>query len=102
MKFWKKSSGDCGTMDDDGFVPDSVEITKDEYEEWLANIVILPEQIEKQRKAAIAAEVSKKYTLADEVVMLWKLQTGELTVDSPEIVEHRQTVTDAKSKYPKK
>ena len=35
MKYWKKSNGDCGTMDNNGFVPNSINITKDEYDVWV-------------------------------------------------------------------
>lgn len=35
MKYWKKSNGDCGTVDDEGTVPDSVEISKDQYDEYI-------------------------------------------------------------------
>ena len=98
MKFWKRS-GEYGTMDDDGFVPNSIEITKIEYDEFMASILVHPEQVEKQKNANIAAEIIKTYSLEDQIAMLWKLQTGELTIDSPEIVEHMQIVADAKLKY---
>ena len=99
MKYWKKSNGDCGTVGDAGLVPDSVEITKAEYDEWVESIVILPAQIEKRRNVNIASKIAKKYTLEDQIALLWKLQTGELTIDSPEIAEHQQTVADAKLEY---
>jgi hypothetical protein len=35
MKFWKKLNGDCGCMDDGGHVPDSVEISEQEYLDWV-------------------------------------------------------------------
>ena len=98
MKFWKRS-GEYGTMDDDGFVPNSIEITKIEYDEFMASILVQPEQVEKQKNANIAAEIIKTCSLEDQIAMLWKLQTGELTIDSPEIVEHMQIVADAKLKY---
>lgn len=41
MKYWKKSNNDCGAMDDDGFVPDSVEITKAEYDLYVASLPIV-------------------------------------------------------------
>ena len=59
------------------------------------------DEIEKEYNLNVANEIALKYTLADEMSLLWKLQTGELTIDSPEIVEQRQTVADAKLKYPK-
>ena len=37
MKFWKKSNGVCGTMNDNGHVPDSVDITEQEYLDWVAS-----------------------------------------------------------------
>lgn len=42
MKYWKglpgtPKEGQCGTMDDLGTVPDSDEITKQEYELWAAS-----------------------------------------------------------------
>lgn len=101
IKYWKKSNGDCGTVDDTGYVPDSVGITKAEYDEWVASIIVLPEQIEEQRKTNIQSEIIKKYPLVDQIVMLWKLQIGELAINSSEIVEYQQTVSDTKSKYPK-
>lgn len=36
MKYWKRSAEDiCGTMNDDGFVPNSILATKEEYKEWV-------------------------------------------------------------------
>jgi hypothetical protein len=35
MKYWKNFKGDCGTMDNDGFVPDSTKITKEEYDRYV-------------------------------------------------------------------
>ncbi len=43
MKYWKKSNGDCGTMDNDGFVPDSEEATKAEYDAYIASLPVVPE-----------------------------------------------------------
>lgn len=44
MKYWKKVNGECGTMDNDGYVPGSVEITVIEYSEYVAaQPVIIPE-----------------------------------------------------------
>ncbi|MDE1863673.1 MAG: hypothetical protein KGI33_12295 [Thaumarchaeota archaeon] len=34
MKYWKKE-GNVGTMDDDGYVPDSTEATKKEYDDYV-------------------------------------------------------------------
>lgn len=41
MKYWKKLNEDCGTMDDNGFVPDSVEITKLEYDNFVASLSVV-------------------------------------------------------------
>lgn len=41
MKYWRKLNGDCGTMDDDGYVPDSIQITKHGYDEHIALIPVV-------------------------------------------------------------
>jgi hypothetical protein len=52
MKYWKGKigsikEGQCGTMDDNGNVPDSVSATQAEYLAWLAAIPApLPSQLE--------------------------------------------------------
>lgn len=43
MKFWKGNSGtskegQCGTTDDEGFVPDSIECSRIEYETFIATL----------------------------------------------------------------
>lgn len=38
MKYWKKNNGDCGTRDGKDIVPDSVDITKGEYDAFVATI----------------------------------------------------------------
>lgn len=35
MKYWKKISGDCGTRSNNDVVPESVDITKAEYEAFV-------------------------------------------------------------------
>ena len=40
MKYWKGVNGECGTMEDDGHVPDSEIITKEEYDNYVASIPI--------------------------------------------------------------
>ena len=72
-------------------------------EKWITDNDVLSHYAGKlrNRDEDIADEIAKKYSLADEIAMLWKLQTDELTIDSPEIVEQRQIVADAKLKYPK-
>lgn len=47
MKYWKKSNGECGTVDDGGYVPDSIEISKAEYDESTA--VIKCESVSEQK-----------------------------------------------------
>ena len=47
MKWWKgldgtSKEGQCGTMEEDGFVPDSTEATKAEYQDYIKNIPIVP------------------------------------------------------------
>ena len=47
MKYWKgkegtEKFGQCGTMNDDDFVPDSFECSKGEYEVWQASLPIPP------------------------------------------------------------
>lgn len=43
MKYWQKGNGECGTMDDNGSVPGSVEVSKEVYDEYVANMpVIIP------------------------------------------------------------
>lgn len=36
MKYWKRN-GECGTMDDNGHVPDSTETTKEAYDDYVSN-----------------------------------------------------------------
>lgn len=38
MKYWKKSNGDCGTRGKNDVVPDSIDITKVEYDSFVAKI----------------------------------------------------------------
>lgn len=59
------------------------------------------EEIDKIRNTNIAVEIAIKYPLPLEMALHWKIHTGELTMDSNEIIEFRQVVTDAKLKYPK-
>ena len=40
MKYWKNKKGECGTMNDNGSVPESIEITKEEYNTYVSNIPI--------------------------------------------------------------
>jgi hypothetical protein len=40
IRYWKKTNGDCGTMDNNGHVPDSVEISETEYNSWVEKIPI--------------------------------------------------------------
>lgn len=41
MKYWKKSNGDCGTIDDNGYVPDSIEILEVEYSAWIKSLPVV-------------------------------------------------------------
>ena len=59
------------------------------------------EELEKIRNANIAIEIAIKYPLPVELALNWKIHTGELTIESLEIVEFRNTVDSAKAKYPK-
>jgi len=47
MRYWKKSTGSCGTIYDDGYVPNSVEIEKSEYDAYVNSIPIImqPDEI---------------------------------------------------------
>ena len=76
-------------------------IIKADNKAFIESIPPTPEELDKKRNADIADEIALTYSLADEIALLWKLQTGELTINSPEIAEQRQTVADAKLKYPK-
>ena len=47
MKYWKgkvgtEKFGHCGTMDDIGFVPDSLECSKEDYEAYKDSLPIPP------------------------------------------------------------
>ena len=77
------------------------EVIKDANKAFIGAIPPTPEEVEKKYNLDVANEIALKYTLADEVALLWKLQTGELTIDSPEIAEQQQTVADAKLKCSK-
>ena len=77
------------------------EVIKDANKAFIGAIPPTPEEVEKKYNLNVANEIALKYTLADEVALLWKLQTGELTIDSPEIAEQKQTVADAKLKCSK-
>ena len=43
MKYWKNGAGDCGTVDIDGYVPGSVEISKAEYDQYVADQPVVQE-----------------------------------------------------------
>ena len=63
--------------------------------------ILTPEEFDKERNSKIAADIAIKYQLPAELALHWKIHTGELTMDSPEIVAFRATVDAAKAKYPK-
>jgi hypothetical protein len=59
MKFWKglpatPKAGQVGTMEDTGFVPDSVQATQAEYDAWVAALPV-PVPVITQLQADIAA-----------------------------------------------
>lgn len=101
MKYWKKSNGDCGTMDSDGHVPDSVEIMKAEYDRWVTSIVITPDQIEEQRQANIKTEIAKTYSLTDEISIA-RDALAILLPDNVDVQLWNSVVVAAKAKYPNK
>lgn len=40
MKYWKRG-GACGTMDNNGYVPNSTEITKEAYDNYVSNVPVV-------------------------------------------------------------
>ncbi|MCK5397800.1 MAG: hypothetical protein KAJ33_06095 [Thermoplasmata archaeon] len=67
-------------------------VRKEEY-------VPIPTQEEIDKE--INADVAIDYPLPDQMALNWKVQTGELTMESPEIVAFIARVDEAKAKYPK-
>lgn len=58
MKYWKGNvgtgkEGQCGTMEDSGVVPDSIEITKVEYDAWIASLPVVESLRDKVKKAIV-------------------------------------------------
>lgn len=48
MRYWKGTgpkAGQCGTMNDNGHVPDSIPASKETYEHWVA-IQPIPQKVE--------------------------------------------------------
>lgn len=42
MKFWRRGTKEAGTMDDDGFVPNSTECTEQEYIDYVTSLPPAP------------------------------------------------------------
>ena len=59
------------------------------------------EELNKKRDADIAEYIAIKYSLPAEMSLLWKLNEGVLTMQSPEIIALRARVAEAKVMYPK-
>jgi hypothetical protein len=56
MKFWKKESGECGTMDDNGYVPDSEGITEEIYQEWISSQPVAKEVDHKSQYSVLESD----------------------------------------------
>lgn len=63
-------------------------------------VPLTAEELDKNRDIDIANEIAIEYPLPAEMALHWKLHTGELTMDSSEIVEFRAKVELIKAKYP--
>lgn len=44
MKYWRRGTKEAGTMDDDGFVPDSTQCTEQEYLDYITSFPIVPKK----------------------------------------------------------
>jgi len=62
-------------------------------------IPLTAEELEKERKFLIAKDIALEYPLSDEIAKVWKVLSGELTVESPEIAEYRTFVDNVKTNY---
>ena len=62
-------------------------------------IPLTAEELEKERKLLIAKDIALEYPLSDEMSKVWKVLSGELTVESPEIAEYHTFVDNVKTKY---
>lgn len=58
-------------------------------------------ELETERNLNIANEITKIYTIADEMSMVRKLITGESSITDTDIIEWFAIITDAKLKYSK-
>ena len=61
--------------------------------------ILTPEELDKDLNAKIAADVAIDYPLPDQMALNWKVQTGELTMESPEIVAFIARVDEVNAKY---
>ena len=65
MRFWKGTgpkAGQCGTMDDDGKVPDSSECSKTQYTHWLS-LQPIPQKVESDIERLIKHAKTKGWIL---------------------------------------
>ena len=62
-------------------------------------IPLTAEELEKERKFLIAKDISLEYPLSDEIAKVWKVLSGELAIQSFEIVEYRTFVDDIKTAH---
>lgn len=73
MKYWKGNTGSpkqgqFGTMNDDGFVPDSVGCTKAEYDAYVASLPVIPAPKDYvSLYAAAPTEAEKLQVIADKL-----------------------------------
>jgi hypothetical protein len=68
MRYWKgrngtSKQGQCGTFDDLGPVPDSDEVSKEEYQAWIDSLPVTP-------KKDLKDAFSKASTTADKIDIL--------------------------------
>lgn len=76
----------------------------DVLSKYSGNLRVIPttaEELEAELNAKIAEKIAIKYPLPAEMALLWKVQEGIFTMESPEIVALRAWVAEAKAMYPK-
>ena len=66
MKYWKgkpetNKEGEYGTMDNNGFVPDSFEVTKEEYDEYVSSKPVLPKKPESDIEKLVKYAKNQKW-----------------------------------------
>jgi hypothetical protein len=69
-KYWRGNGskiGMCGSMDDDGFVPDSDEISKEEYQAWVNAQPVVPKKDYKDLLLKAATTTEKIDILAEAI-----------------------------------